>query len=159
MAATPKIDTIYIDIDDEITGIIDKVRSNEAKVIALVLPKRASVLQSIVNMKLLKRSADEAKKNLVLITTESGLLPLAGAVGLHVAKNLQSKPEVPAVEAPADSSLDELVSVGDDENLDEDFDAKAAGEKSVGELAGEEDQESAKAKPELTPRPIPRATK
>jgi hypothetical protein len=76
-------DVIYIDVDDEITGIIDKVRSSEKKIVALVLPKRASVLQSIVNMKLLKRAATESKKNLVLITAEAGLLPLAGNVGLQ----------------------------------------------------------------------------
>ncbi|HZL07920.1 MAG TPA: hypothetical protein VFC50_01875, partial [Candidatus Dormibacteraeota bacterium] len=83
MAAKDK-DTIYIDIDDEITGIIDKLKVSEGKVVALVLPKRASVFQSIVNMKLLKRAADSDKKNLVLITTETGLLPLAGAAGVHV---------------------------------------------------------------------------
>jgi hypothetical protein len=88
-------DTIYVDIDEEITGLIDKVNSSPSKVVALVLPKRATLLQSIVNMKLLKRAADESKKNLVLITAETGLLPLAGAVGIHVAKTLQSKPEIP----------------------------------------------------------------
>jgi hypothetical protein len=88
-------DTIYIDIDDEITAIIDKVKASNAKVIALVLPKRASMLQSIVNMKLLKRSADNERKNLVLVTSEAGLLPLAGAVRLHVAKTLSSAPEIP----------------------------------------------------------------
>ncbi len=93
--AEPKKDTIYIDIDDEITGIIDKVRGSSGKVTALVLPKRAGVFQSIVNMKLLKRAADEADKNLVLITAEAGLLPLAGAAGIHVAKTLSSKPEIP----------------------------------------------------------------
>ena len=46
-------------------------------------------------MKLLKRVADGSKKRVVLITSENGLLPLAGSVGLYVAKNLQSKPEVP----------------------------------------------------------------
>ncbi len=88
-------DTIYVDIDDEITALIDKVKVSDARVVALVLPKRASVLQSIVNMKLLKRTADNEKKNLVLITTEAGLMPLAGAVGLYVAKTLNSKPELP----------------------------------------------------------------
>lgn len=90
-------DVIYIDIDDEITTIIDKVRSAEQRIVALVLPKRATAFQSIVNMKLLKRSADESKKHLVLITSEAGILPLAGAVGLYVAKSLQSRPEVPVV--------------------------------------------------------------
>ena len=93
--AEPSKDTIYVDVDDEITALIDKVKVSNAKVVALVLPKRASVLQSIVNMKLLKRSADNDNKNLVLITTESGLLPLAGAVGMYVAKTLTSKPEIP----------------------------------------------------------------
>ena len=50
--AAPDKDTIYVDIDDEITGIIDKLRNSDAKVVALVLPKRATVFQSIVNMKL-----------------------------------------------------------------------------------------------------------
>lgn len=95
-------DVIYIDIDDEITAIIDKLRGSHEKIVALVLPKRATMLQSIVNMKLLKRTADEAKKHLVLITSEAGLLPLAGSVGLYVAKTLQSKPEVPS--APAHSA-------------------------------------------------------
>ena len=89
-------DTIYVDIDDEITALIDKVRGSSGRVVALVLPKRATVLQSVVNMKLLKRTADSEKKNIVLITSESGLLPLAGAVGIHVASSLNSKPEIPA---------------------------------------------------------------
>jgi hypothetical protein len=88
-------EVLYIDVDDEITSIIEKVHGSKQKIVALVLPKRATVLQSIVNMKLLKRSADSAKKNLVLITAEAGLLPLAGTVGIHVARSLQTRPEIP----------------------------------------------------------------
>lgn len=94
--AVDKKDTIYIDVDDEITAIIDKLGKSDSKIVALVLPKRATALQSIVNMKLLKRAADENGKSPVLITSEKGLLPLAGATGLYVAKNLNSKPEIPA---------------------------------------------------------------
>ncbi len=101
-----KKDTIYIDIDDEITSIIEKVRSSPQKIVALVLPKRAAILQSIVNMKLLKRSSEEAKKHLVLITSEAALMPLAGAVGLYVAKTLLSKPTVPPP-PPSPDSIDE----------------------------------------------------
>jgi hypothetical protein len=97
-AAPPSKDVVYVDVDDEITSIIDKVDNSASKVVALVLPKRAASLQSIVNMKLLKRSADTGGKSVVLITSEHALMPLAGAAGLHVAKNLQSAPEVP--EAP-----------------------------------------------------------
>ncbi len=122
-------DTIYIDVDDDITNIIDKVRTSKDKIVALVLPKRASALQSIVNMKLLKRSVDESHKNLVLITSEAGLLPLAGAVGLHVAKTLQSKPAVPE---PPETSDEIMETVGADEVGDAPVDET----KPVGELAG-----------------------
>lgn len=128
---TSNKDTIYIDVDEEITGIIDKVRSSSGKIVALVLPKRASVLQSIVNMKLLKRSADEAKKHLVLITSEAGLLPLAGAVGLHVAKTPQSKPEIP-VPPTIDEDGEEIV----DESAADGFSTAAVASKPIGELAG-----------------------
>ncbi|MEK7594465.1 MAG: hypothetical protein AAB436_02400 [Patescibacteria group bacterium] len=128
--ATDK-DTIYIDIDDEITGVIDKLTNSNGKVVALVLPKRAAVFQSVVNMKLLKRAADSSKKNLVLITSEAGLIPLAGLAGIHVAKTLTSKPEIP----PAPKDFDD-----EEESIDEDgTDAEelpADPDKSVGELAG-----------------------
>lgn len=107
--------TVYIDIDDEITAIIEKVKAAPDKIVALVLPKRATVLQSIVNMKLLKKSALSAKKSLVLITSEAGLLPLAGVVGLHVAKTLQSKPEIPLMPNRDDSADSDITEALDDE--------------------------------------------
>jgi hypothetical protein len=123
-------DVIYIDADDEITGIIDKLRGSQHKIVALVLPKRAAALQSIVNMKLLKRTSDESKKNVVLITSEASLLPLAGNVGMHVAKSLQSKPEVPDAPAKADDRPESIEETGDD--TDDALDKQ----KSVGELSG-----------------------
>jgi hypothetical protein len=122
MSSQPGKDTIYIDVDDEITAVIDKVRSSHEKIVALVLPKRATVFQSIVNMKLLKRTADEAKKHLVLITSEAGLLPLAGSVGIYVAKTLQTRPEVPPAPGHTDRSEDQEEAVdmadGGDEKID-----------------------------------------
>jgi hypothetical protein len=131
-------ETVYVDIDDEITGIIEKVRDASGKIVALVLPKRATVLQSIVNMRLLKRAAEDAKKHLVLVTTEAGLLPLAGIVGLHVASTATSKPAIPpAPEAPDDApeDIDEPLAVTSEEPT-EDFDHKAAATTAVGDLAG-----------------------
>jgi hypothetical protein len=138
---TPGKDVIYIDVDDEITGIIDKVRGSGSKIVALVLPKRATVFQSIVNMKLLKRSADEAKKNIVLITSEAGLLPLAGNVGLHVAKSLQTKPEIPDAPTRNESRAEEVEEASDEDESGSVPAAVAADtpvdkSKPVGELAG-----------------------
>lgn len=137
MAATQK-DTIYIDVDDEITSIIEKVQDSNSKIIALVLPKRASVFQSIVNMKLLKRTADTGKKNIVLITSESNLLPLAGAVGLHVANTLQSKPAIPSAPAmPSDAPVS-VDSLEVEELADVPLDKSA----SIGQLAGQPEEET-----------------
>ena len=126
-------DTIYIDIDDEITTIIEKLQTSPQRIVALVLPKRASVLQSIVNMKLLKRSADNTKKQIVLITSEAGLLPLAGAVGMHVASSLQSKPAIPA--APDAINREHVIDEDTGEEFD-DFNSDVASAVPVGTLAG-----------------------
>jgi hypothetical protein len=137
MVADPTKDVIYVDVDDEITSLIDKVTESEHKIVALVLPKRSSVLQSIVNMKLLKRSADDASKNVVLITSEPSLLPLAGAVGLYVAKTAQSKPEIPT--GPRRFKSDDSETV-DESELGDDEDT-AAGAAAAGAEAAETDSD------------------
>lgn len=122
-----KKDTIYIDNDDEITSITDKVQSAKSPIVALVLPKRCTVLQSSVNMKILNRGAQSVGKKVVLITSEAALLPVAGAAGLFVAKTLQSKPAVPAgFVADSDTGVENVSE--DDEPIDT--------SKPIGELAG-----------------------
>jgi len=95
----PKKDVVYIDIEDDITAVIEKVKTSKASVVALVPPKRVGVLQSVVNLKLLKRAAGSAKKHIVLITNDKALIGLAAGVSVPVAKNLQSKPELPQMTA------------------------------------------------------------
>lgn len=97
-----KKDTIYIDIEDDITAIIDKVSKSHSKILALVPPKRTTVLNSAVNMKLLLKTAQEQDKKVVLVTSEQSLLSLAAGVGVYATPNLHSKPTVPqASEAPS----------------------------------------------------------
>ena len=130
----PSKATVYVDAEDEITAVIDKVEGARDKIVALVLPKRSSVMQSTVNMRLLKRAADKADKSVVLITSDAALMPLAGIVGLHVAKNLQSKPEIPEAptgQAPSDKEekADELDAVSEEHPTKLDY------HRSIGELA------------------------
>ena len=122
-----KKDTIYIDNDDEITSITDKVQSAKNPIVALVLPKRCTVLQSLVNMKILNRAANNAGKKVVLITSEAALLPVAGVAGLYVAKTLQSKPELPAKPNYGDEQIDTVNEAEAEPSID--------ATKSIGELA------------------------
>ncbi len=159
--AEPTRETVYVDVDDEITTIIDKVHGVQAKIVALVLPKRATVLQSSVNMKLLKKAADSSRKRVVLISNESGLLPLASLVGMYVASSLQSKPEIPSISADqTDSEIEEIAADPEPLKPKKDFSPKTVADKTVGELADEEPLQpqtaAQKAKPELTPMAIPR---
>jgi hypothetical protein len=62
--------TLYIDIDEEITSIVDRVKKAEVSEIIIVAPKNAMLLQSIVNLKLLKKEADRRKKQLLIITQD-----------------------------------------------------------------------------------------
>lgn len=94
-------DVIYIDVEDDITAVIGKVKEAEHKIVALVPPKRIGALQSAVNLKLVQRAAESAGKRLVLITNNAALMALAASASIPVARNLQSKPEmaeIPALE-------------------------------------------------------------
>ncbi|HUD03396.1 MAG TPA: hypothetical protein VMR51_01260 [Patescibacteria group bacterium] len=124
-----KKDVIYVDIDDEITSITDKISKAKAPVIALVLPKRCPVLQSSVNIKILKRTTENIGKNLVLITSEASILPLAGTAGIYVAKTLQSKPAIP-IAPDAEEVVDTI------KEVEEPAEPKIDHNKSIGELAG-----------------------
>lgn len=85
-------ETIYVDQDDEITAVISKIELAREKVVAVVLPVHSTVFTSSINMKLIKKAEDTYKKSVVLITNNANVLPIAGAAGLHTAKNLASKP-------------------------------------------------------------------
>lgn len=92
-------DVIYIDTEDDITAIIGKVNDSSGKVVALVPPKRIGAIQSAVNLKLVHRAAESAKKHLVIVTNNHALSALAASAGIPIAKNLESRPEMPEITA------------------------------------------------------------
>ncbi|PID33424.1 hypothetical protein CR969_00790 [Candidatus Saccharibacteria bacterium] len=104
-----KKDVIYIDVEDDITTIIGKIKKSKEKIIALVPPKRIGVLQSVVNMRLLSKTAEAAKKRIVLITHDQALSGLAAAASIPIAKNLQSKPEIAEIPALKVDNDDDII--------------------------------------------------
>ncbi len=142
-----KKDTIYIDVEDDITAIIGKIKASKEKIVALVPPKRAGVLQSAVNLGLLARTADKASKRLVIITHNAALSSLAASAKIPVAKTLQSRPELaeaPSLDADDEDVIDGSdVSVGDhagmsgDEEDEDDSDSESPSKISDIDIDGE----------------------
>lgn len=102
-------DVLYIDVEDDITAIIGKVKAAKHSIVALVPPKRVGVLQSAVNLQLLARVATQHDKKLVLISGNNALASLAAAAKIPVAKNLQSKPELAEIAALEVDNGDDVI--------------------------------------------------
>lgn len=88
-------DVIYIEPEDDITDIILKIENSKEKIIALVPPKKAGVFRSVVNIKLIAKAGNNAKKKIVLVTVDPSIKKLAAATRIPVTKNLQSAPSIP----------------------------------------------------------------
>lgn len=102
-------DVIYIDVEDDITAIIGKIKASSEKIVALVPPKRVGVLQSAVNLRLLDRMASNSHKKLVIITNNPALTGLTAAAGIPIAKNLQTKPEIAEIAALSIDDADDII--------------------------------------------------
>ena len=107
-------EVIYLEPEDDITDILSKLQRAEQKVVALVPPKKATMLRSAVNMKLVAKAAKETKKVAVIVTADPAISKMAMMAEIPVAKTLQSRPVVPTRE-----SLDAIRS--DEQVIDEDL--------------------------------------
>jgi hypothetical protein len=63
--------TFYIDRDEEITSLVDRLKKTKATENIFVVPERAAILQSIVSLKLLKKEAEKLQKQISIVTTDS----------------------------------------------------------------------------------------
>lgn len=99
---------IYLEPSEEITGVIDKLRANPAHSIAFVIPRGATIAQSIVNLKLLKRSATEMDKEISLIANDRISRNLASQIGLTVYSKVseaeRAKPEISVPEKKSETT-------------------------------------------------------
>ncbi len=80
---------LFTEIDEEITGIYDKLKKYKCKNIYIVVPKRAVLFQSIVNLRILKRKAEDLKKNVYIITNDNNGMQLAQRAGFEVFDKLE----------------------------------------------------------------------
>lgn len=102
-------EVIYLEPEDDITDILTKLQRAEQKLVALVPPKKATILRSVVNMKLIARTAKDCEKVAVIVTGDPAVIKLAMATRIPVAKTLQSRPMVPTPEMLQESKSSEQV--------------------------------------------------
>lgn len=74
----------YLETSEEITSVIDRLRASSARMVSFVIPRGATIAQSIVNLKLLKRSAQELDKEISLVSNDRISRNLASQIGLTV---------------------------------------------------------------------------
>ena len=67
-------EVIYLEPEDDITDILTKLQRAKQKLVALVPPKKATMLRSAVNMKLVARAAKECKKVVVIVNADQAIL-------------------------------------------------------------------------------------
>ena len=89
-------DIYYIEPEDDITDIINHLKSSKQKVVALVPPKKLSVMRSAINLKLIAKTAKNLDKAVVIVTIDPVLMKLAATSGLPFSKNLQTRPILPS---------------------------------------------------------------
>lgn len=74
---------IFVESDDELIDLYEKLKIVKAKRIYFVIPHRALIFQSIINLKILKNYADKQSKKIYFITNDIN--------GINLAKQLKIK--------------------------------------------------------------------
>jgi hypothetical protein len=75
---------LFVQIDEEITSIFQRIEKLPYKEVYLVVPKRAVLLQSIVNLKILKQKMAELEKEVAIITNDLNGMKLAHQAEIRV---------------------------------------------------------------------------
>lgn len=73
---------IYIDIDEEITTVVEHLRHIRGGNVVLVVPQHAVLLQSVVNLKLLAQEAKKMRKNIIMMTNDADGIAFAQRAGI-----------------------------------------------------------------------------
>ncbi|TSC94611.1 MAG: Uncharacterized protein Athens101428_241 [Candidatus Berkelbacteria bacterium Athens1014_28] len=91
---------IYLEPDEEITDVINKISKTDSDTVSLVIPRGSTLANSVVNLKLLTKKGKEFKKNVSIVSVDKNAKNLAAQIGLPVfssaseAKEGMSAPEI-----------------------------------------------------------------
>jgi len=100
---------IYLKSDEEIISVVDKLIQAEEKEINLIVPARAQIWQSSINLKLLKREADNLGKDITLVVTDDLGAEMAQRIGFAVQKEKDLPVEMVKEESVLNEEIEEEI--------------------------------------------------
>ena len=78
---------IYIEADDELSDLFSKIEDSKGKKLRIIVPRRATLLHSLVNIKMLKRRLDKEEKNAIFVSNDETARQLLNNAGLDCEEN------------------------------------------------------------------------
>lgn len=102
---------LYLEPDEEITSVIDKLKKSQSKSVGLVIPRNSTLIHSIVNLKLLKKEAESKKKEIAIVTGDKVGKNIATQVGISVYEDVHAKRPINAFSSPELPRGDEVIEV------------------------------------------------
>jgi len=79
---------IYLEPDEEIINVIDRLKAIREKKIALVIPSGAVLISSAINLRLLKEESEKLDKEISIVTIDAIGRNIASQLGFTVYENL-----------------------------------------------------------------------
>ena len=102
---------IYLELDEEITSVIDKIKNAKNTSIGLVVPRNATLLQSVVNLRLIGKEAKNLGKEIAIITSDKIGRNLATQVGLPVYNSIRDDRPVIKNSSINEIDRDEIIEI------------------------------------------------
>lgn len=90
----------YIDADEEMISVIGRLRRSPSRENVIVAPKRALILQSIINLRLLSHDARKNGKEIVVVTPDEQGQSLCEKAGIPTQSFLEEDESVSVVTQP-----------------------------------------------------------
>lgn len=108
---------LYLEPDEEITSVIEKIKELSGSGVSLVIPKNATLIASVINLRLLEREAKRLKKKVSIITQDKIGRKLAAQVGIPVYRSVtDDKPIIP--ESSPKPKVDDVIELEEEETKD-----------------------------------------
>lgn len=120
---------LYLEADEEITSVVDKLKGLEADSVRLVVPNGSTIAQSLVSLKLLKKQAKELDKQIAIVTSDEVGRNLASQIDLPVFSDVKSAKAIVTQNAQEKAIVEPIEINMDEKNSETGSDLKKIDEK------------------------------